>query len=225
VIKLGQLYGLSETEITQLCEMARDNRTDVRYVRYEPWVPEPYLRLARYEGEAKIIRSSQPGVVPGLCQTRNYAASMIRSSPVAYDDETADALIEFRMERQRRLEDPDFIRMEVVIGEPVLHWQYGGPQVLNEQLKHLWEMADRENVTLRVVPFSNAIVLLPLEVFQFDEAEIAAVAFSETMWTNVLHDGPQDTRRALRMFDRHLSMALTPDETKSLIGERIRGTQ
>lgn len=225
VIKLGQFYKLPENEIAQLCEMARDTRTDAWEERYEPWVPEPYLRLARYERQAKIVRSSQAGVVPGLCQTRAYAAAVIQSSPVAYDDETAEALIEFRMQRQGRLEEPDFLQLAVVIAEPVLYWQYGGPQVLHEQLEHLRELADRPNVDLYVVPFSTAVVMLPLEIFQFDDSEVAAVAFSETMWTNVLHEGPQDTRRANRMFQRHVSRALPSDQAKSLIEERIRGTQ
>jgi hypothetical protein len=78
-------------------------------------------------------------------------------------------------------------------------------------------MGERDNISIQVVPFTNAITMLPVQVFQFTGSESASVAFSETHWTNELHEGPQDARRAHRMFERHASRALSPDETSKLI--------
>lgn len=221
VIKLGQLYELGEAEIDRLCEMARDSRTDMWWQRFEPWLPESYYKLIGYENEAVSLRSSQPSVVPGLLQTRDYATALIANSPIMYDEDTADALIDVRMQRQRRIDETEPLKLDVVIAESVLYWEYGGPDVLKAQLTHLREQAERPHVTIRVVPYTNAIILLPLEIYQFKGSEFAAVAFSETLWTNALHEGPQETKRALRMFERHAAMALSPDDSQRLIEQRI----
>lgn len=221
VIKLGKLYGLPDSEIEQLCEMARDSRTNRWWKRYEEHLSETYYMLIGYENDALRVRSSQPHVVPGLLQTREYAAAVI-AEPVTYDDEKTHALIEVRMLRQRRLTDPEPLKLEVVIAESVLHWQFGGPEVLHAQLLHLREMAERDNVSVQVVPFTSAITMLPVQVFQFTDSDGASVAFSETHWTNELHEGPQDARRAHRMFERHASRALSPEETSKLIEAQAR---
>ncbi len=216
VIKLGKLYGLGDAEIERLCEQARDSRTDRWWKRYEEHLSETYFTLIGYENDAIRVRTSQPHVLPGLLQTREYAAAVI-AEPVSYDDEKTEALIEVRMLRQRRLSDPEPLRLEAVIAESVLRWQFGGPDVLHDQLMHLREMGERENITIQVVPFTNAITMLPYQVFQFTDSEAASVAFSETHWTNEMHEGPQDARRAHKMFDRHASRALSPEETGKLI--------
>lgn len=222
VMRLGQLYELPEERVEELRALAVDSRADTWYLRYTPWMKEPYVQLVGYEAEAIAVRSCQPSVVPGLLQTPDYArAVIVAGNPVANDEDTVDALLDVRLHRQRRLEEPDNLQLHVVIGQSVLHWQHGGPRVWREQLKYLREMADRPNITIQVVPYTNAVILLPLEVFQFEGGESAAVAFSETLWTNVLHEGPQEARRAQRMFDRYVSMALPAEDSKTLMEQVI----
>lgn len=106
----------------------------------------------------------------------------------------------------------------------MLHWAFGGTAILHKQLRHVREMADRPNVTVRVVPYTNAIVLLPLELYEFGEDGLS-IAFSETLWHNVVHEGPLETKRASRMLDRVAAMALSPDETNLMIEQRIGDTE
>jgi transcriptional regulator with XRE-family HTH domain len=221
VMKLAGLYELSE-EVSRLCAMARASRTDFWWQRFEPWVSESYYTLIGYENDATRLRSNQSTVVPGLLQIREYASALIANSPMSYDPDTADALIEVRMLRQRRLREPEPLRLDALVAESVLHWEFGGREVLHAQLRHLRDMSERANVTIRVVPFSTAQIVLPLELYEFGENIEDSVAFSETPWTNTIHDGPLEARRAHRMVDRMEATALSPRDSNTFIEQRIR---
>lgn len=224
VIKLARLYGVADSEVSRLCNMARESRTDIWWDRFAPWLPEPYYNLIGYENDATRLRCMQSTVFPGLLQARDYAASLINNSPSAFDADKADALIEVRSLRQRRLAEPEPLELDAIIAEPVLRWAFGGPAVLHRQLQHVREMADRPNVTVRVVPYANAIVMLPLELYEFGEDGLS-IAFSETLWHNIVHEGPLETKRASRMLDHVATVALSPGETNLMIEQRIRETE
>jgi transcriptional regulator with XRE-family HTH domain len=224
VIKLARLYGVPDGEVGRLCDMARESRTDIWWDRFAPWLPEPYYNLIGYENDATKLRCMQATVIPGLLQARGYATSVINTSPSVFDADKADALIEVRALRQRRLTEPEPLELDAIIAEPVLHWAFGGGAVLHEQLKHLRELSDRSNVTVRVVPYTSAIVMLPLELYEFGQ-DGPSIAFSETLWHNVVHEGELETKRATRMLDHVASMALSPDMTNQKIEQRIRETK
>jgi transcriptional regulator with XRE-family HTH domain len=222
VSKLADLYELPADLAARMCTMARDSRTDFWWQRFEPWVSESYYTLIGYENDATRLRSNQSTVVPGLLQIRDYTSALIANSPMIYDPDTADALIEVRMLRQRRLREPVPLQLDALIAESVLHWEFGGREVLHAQLRHLREMTERPNVTIRVVPFTAAQIVLPLELYEFGANLEDSVAFSETPWTNTIHDGPLEARRAHRVIDRMESLALPPEDSTMFIEQRIR---
>jgi transcriptional regulator with XRE-family HTH domain len=222
VSRLAGLYDLPDDLSARLNAMARDSRTDFWWQRFEPWVSESYYTLIGYENDATRLRSNQSTVVPGLLQIRDYTSAIIAGSLMTYDPDTADALVEVRMLRQRRLNEPVPLQLDALIAESVFHWEFGGGEVLNAQLRYLREAVEQPNVTIRVIPFTAAQIVLPLELYEFGDNIEDSVAFSETPWTNTIHDGPLEARRAHRMIDRMESSALSPEDSIMIIERRIR---
>lgn len=123
-------------------------------------VLEPgYRALITAEAEAVGLQSFEPNVVPGLLQTEDYIrASTYRAAQLTMDTDTAEKLVELRLERQwRLLERADPLQMEVIIDESVLHRQLGGVEVLREQLLHLAKLARLPHITIRVIPLTRPI--------------------------------------------------------------------
>jgi Domain of unknown function (DUF5753) len=96
--------------------------------------------------------------IKGIFQCRRYAEATI-SAYVDGGGLSADQvgeLADLRMRRQVALDCAE-PRLEVVaiINQGVLYQQVGGPAVAAEQLGHLLTLADRDNVTIRVLPFGT----------------------------------------------------------------------
>jgi len=73
-----------------------------------------------------------------------------------------------------------------------------------------------------VVPFATAIALLPLELYDFEEADMPSVAFSESLWGNVSFSGDAQVKRSRRVIDRATQLALSASESLKLIEQAIR---
>lgn len=224
---LAELYRMSPAETEQLCAMAGENLTDVWWRRYERWLSASFVDFLGYENEASAIWTVQTTFVPGLLQTPDYIRHLVTGGP-GQDSDRADSETEVRLKRQQRLDEPESLQVYALLGEPVLHWQFGGRTVLHDQLNHLRMLADRPNVSIRVIPYDRATAIYPLDFFEYgDQGD--AVAFSETQWGTPVHESPLEIRQARRELDRLQSAALSEDETIGLIEQRIRecsdGTQ
>lgn len=110
-------------------------------------VPRPehgwWSNYEALEQSAISIRTWEPMVVPGLLQTRAYAAALLGS----------DDLAARRLDRQRMVTRPDDpISLVSILDEATLHRPLGNPGVLAGQLDHLATVAQRANVTVHVLP-------------------------------------------------------------------------
>ena len=101
------------------------------------------------ESTARTLRNFQPGIVPGLLQTAEYAAASW-ASPT---DDTADigAAVAARLARQQSLHDPDR-RFEFLMTEAALRFRPGPREVLTAQLDHLAAVVTLEKITFGVIP-------------------------------------------------------------------------
>ncbi|MGC4808319.1 helix-turn-helix domain-containing protein [Micromonospora sp. DT233] len=106
------------------------------------------------ESRAVEIKSFQASVVPGLLQTRAYAEALIRAWDDAATDEEVARYVEVRMQRQRRLEEPEPVRFSTVIDEGALRRLVGGTEVMRAQLTHLRTVAGWPNVEVMILPVS-----------------------------------------------------------------------
>jgi transcriptional regulator with XRE-family HTH domain len=220
VRRLGELYEVGEPDVDRLCEMARDSIADAWWKRYERWLTPTFAEFLAYEADAARAWSVQTMFVPGLLQTSEYIKALLSIGPVR-DPDRNDADFEVRLRRQRRLEDPDPIELRTLIAESVLHWRFGGSEVMRRQLAHLCTVAGRENVSVRVIPFSHPIPIYPVDLFE-SGGDGPAVVFSETQWGTPFTEDPIEIRQSRREIERLEQAALSEADSLQVIRQRIR---
>ena len=95
-----------------------------------------------------------------------------------------DALVTLRMKRQELLEQggppPWFF---FIMDEGVVRRLVGGHDVMHGQIRHLIELADKDNVTLEIVPYSAGInrgMQGPFIALEFPDAEEEDVLYLES---------------------------------------------
>ncbi|MFB7724674.1 DUF5753 domain-containing protein [Nocardia sp. NPDC056100] len=116
--------------------------------QYEAHFPH-YLRL---ESAADRVTTHQLVMVPGLLQTPDYRRSVIRIDEPELSAVDLERRIELTTRRQARLDQPNF-QLTVLLSEAVLRHQPAPPEVMAAQLSWLATSGERENFSIRVVPF------------------------------------------------------------------------
>lgn len=116
--------------------------------QYEAHFPH-YLRL---ESAADRVTTHQLVMVPGLLQTPDYRRSVIRIDEPDLSAVDLERRIELTARRQARLDQPNF-QLTVLLSEAVLRHQPAPPEVMAAQLSWLATSGERENFSIRVVPF------------------------------------------------------------------------
>lgn len=101
-----------------------------------------FVNFPQVEATATLIRVYETHIVNGLFQTEDYASAILRDP---------DA-VTVRMNRQKQVMSDPAPKIFVVLEETVLHRQVGAVPVMREQLEHLLELSQRENVRLQVLP-------------------------------------------------------------------------
>ncbi|MFC0862874.1 helix-turn-helix domain-containing protein [Sphaerimonospora cavernae] len=112
-------------------------------VWFRSWVEE-------IEPTARILRSWDPLLIPGLLQTEAYARHLFSRGPQITCDEV-EQRVEARMQRQRILDRENPPMCLVLIDEGVLRRQIGDSELMRKQLGHLLESAHRPTVSVQVV--------------------------------------------------------------------------
>jgi Domain of unknown function (DUF5753) len=97
-----------------------------------------YLEYVELEQAAAVTLNFEPLLVPGLLQTAAYARAVTRRLGWDASDDQVNALVEFRLDRQKRLLDaPEPPKLSFVLDESVIHLRVGGAEVMEEQVRHL----------------------------------------------------------------------------------------
>lgn len=115
--------------------------------------PASFRPFAAYEEVATSLRTFQHALVPGLLQTPDYARAVLATLPNTTEDEL-DQLVTARLARQVILDREHPPLLWAVIDEAALHRPVGDAKIMNGQLRHLVDMADRPNITIQVIPHS-----------------------------------------------------------------------
>ncbi|MBK3545857.1 helix-turn-helix transcriptional regulator [Streptomyces sp. MBT60] len=164
----------AEDEAADLIASARQAQqmyTEWRRVQGRGLKGVQQARTPLYE-RTKTMRVYSSGVIPGMLQTRAYAAALL--SEISRFNRTPDdssAAADARVERSRVIRRAGR-RFPILIEESVLRRQVGATETMAEQLGYLLQVAALPTVTLGIVP-SRAAAMWPLETFTiFDEEQV-----------------------------------------------------
>jgi transcriptional regulator with XRE-family HTH domain len=185
---------------------------------YSKVAPKELLKLIDYESAAASVRQFETMYVPGILQTRDYARTVLQNF---YADESAKEMANLRTRREVQLTREDAPQFTFLLDEPVIQRLAGGPSVMRQQLQRLVDVAERSNVTIRVVPFSAGLHpgSGPFEIIQFADAADEYAVFIETARGDFISDKPEDTQKYLKAFDRIMQISLRPEDSVARIHE------
>jgi hypothetical protein len=149
-----RIYGVSEELTTALVGLAKETKSKGWWHAFGDVIPSYFDVYVGLEGAASQICWYESELVPGLLQTAEYAAALIRTAVPHLDADEVDRRVAFRMSRQtlltRPVAAPD---LTVVLNEAVIRRPVGGAQVMVGQLTRLIDVGELPNVSVRVLPF------------------------------------------------------------------------
>lgn len=116
-------------------------------------VPDWLSTYLAMEQSARRMYAHEDEVVFGLLQTPAYTEAIARAVGVAgVSDDYVAQNIDQRRYRQKRVTGGE-LALDVIQAETVLHVRLGGPAVMAEQLHAMADLAELDNVTVRILDF------------------------------------------------------------------------
>lgn len=222
---LAAEYGVAgETLSDALADMAGE-RFRGWWEQYRGLIPEGFLDLAELEQHATFMRAVEITQIPGILQTEEHARAVFEQGmPPGHGPSDLAARVGHRMARRSRLEEDSATPYEAVIHEAALRIRAADRKLASRQLAALVEASERENITLRVIPFDTdgfatagySMLYVGGPVPQLDTVQLDAVH------SGVLIDDEAQLKRHRDLYDRVCSHSLEPDESRVFM-HRIAG--
>lgn len=225
-VKERSVSAAARTRLIALAHNGREEEwfTSFRDVLNSDMTRDDVERYVAYEDGAEEIRSFEPDLVPGLLQTRGYAAAVVGQYFPDRKEAERTRLVDFRMARQKVLERGDGApTFKVVIGELVVRRELAPPAAMMEQRERLLECARGAvaNVELRVAPASLGIPAAvggPFVVMSLPAGEPDLV-YLESREGALYRQDAVTRARYTGYFDDLLEAALEPEESVDMIKE------
>lgn len=222
VEKLLQVYEVPQAECLAFLALVEEAGNPGWWHRFRDVLPSWFSLYVSLEEAASVIRAYEPHVVPGLLQTAEYAAALLRVGFPGAPEEEIACRVALRMKRQELLNRPTPPRLWAVIEETVLRRPVGGAEVMRAQLDRLAETAALPHVTLQILPFSRGPhpgMFGPCQLFRFDIPELPDVVYTESLTGAVYHDERPDTVAYLEALDRMGAQAAPLRDTERILGD------
>ncbi|MGQ4616915.1 Scr1 family TA system antitoxin-like transcriptional regulator [Nocardia sp. R7R-8] len=191
---------------------------------YSGLFDDELMRFYGLEDGAQSIRSWVCAVIPGLLQTEDYIRGLMSAITATGRPTEAELRVQARLRRQRRLEEPGFLQLSIVIGQAALMQQVGGPAVQRAQLLHLRQLADKyaKTLDLRVIPFDAegsiaAMNTATFHLLDFASPRLSTVGWLETALYGEVVEDSKGVGELQFLYNRVHSAALNRQESLRLI--------
>ncbi|WP_156754848.1 helix-turn-helix domain-containing protein [Actinokineospora pegani] len=217
VAALLGFYEVSAKKRTELLDLLKRGDQKGWWER-QANLPSIWRAVIDFENKATRIQNYEPLIVPGLLQTDEYAAALLRGTEPTLSGAELDNLVATRMARHSLLIGHRAPQYVACIHESALRIPVGGPSVMVRQLRRLIDLGERANITIRVVPASSGAhsgLRGPFMILEF--AEEPSLVYIENQDTGLFLEEEADLagyRLALRNI---LSEAVAPDATEAAL--------
>lgn len=183
---------------------------------YRSAVRPSLLDLAELESGAGRLLCYEPMFIPGLVQTREYAAAIHHEGYTRETRRQRDLAVDFRLRRQQVLNGNGAPRTHLVVHEAALHVSLGRRSVMRDQLIRLIEVSRLPHVTVQVLPFAGPVPFgTSFTVVEPEVEELGTVVVSHV--ENSLYLGDSDAlARYHATFARLSEVALPPVDAAAL---------
>ncbi|KZM72646.1 helix-turn-helix domain-containing protein [Nocardia terpenica] len=232
VRELCEIYGVDEAKTAVLVKIAKGMPAKTWYHTYGDVIPADFNLYVGLEAGAQELTIYQSILVPGLLQTEEYARALDRVYFHNDSDELIERRVQLRIRRQRiitRQRKP--VKLNVVIQEAALRTVVGSRRVMAALLRHLADMSTRENVDLRVLPFSagcpGGIVLPPFVILDFGldkQGNVAepTIVFAESLTGGTYFEGRAEVEAYYEAFKKAHDASLNPSTSREKLRDIAR---
>ena len=190
-------------------------------------IPEWFQLYVELEPAASHLREYHTELITGVLQTREYATAVVRAD-VEGDVSTTDATIAERVEiRLRRAdlltrETPAPPRFDIVLNESVIRRPVGGRAAMAAQLRHIVELMELPNLSVRILPFSagmhpGALAAGSFVVMDFPADAEPTNVYSEGLTGAAYLDNENEVTRYEWAFEGLTALSLDPVGSRALL--------
>lgn len=163
--------------------------------------------------QSKVMRVYQPTLIPGLLQTAEYAAAILRRSIKFHQiPDDLDEGVAMRLDRQQILYRGDR-RFHILMGEPALYNNVGGPSVMAGQLDRLLAAMGLPRVNFGIVPLNAELPMQLTNFVMFDERRVTVEAITAELTITQ----PREIKVYHRTFDILAGQSVTGEKARELI--------
>ncbi|MFR9724441.1 helix-turn-helix domain-containing protein [Streptomyces sp. MS19] len=225
---LCEMYGASPDMTEALKGLARETKARGWWHAYSDALPDGFDLYAGLEEAASELLWYEDKLIPGLLQTPDYTADIIRAHRPDLSEAAVDRRTQLRMDRQAILRRPvGAPELRVVLSEGVLRQLVGTPRLMAGQLAHLAYVAANANIRLRVVPFgvcNPGGLAGTFTILRFPEGRMAELptVYVEGFTGGLFLDKPEEIEQYDTVFQKVWGAALDDQESISLIAELAR---
>ncbi|MFD7509974.1 helix-turn-helix domain-containing protein [Streptomyces sp. NPDC059853] len=224
--RMLKVYGVEEPKRTEILTTIRTGKSIDRSwwqePKYRSLITGGFGRIFPLEDAADTLWVHSGTYVPGLLQTKGYIEALAAFGQKDESRQHRELFVETRLRRQQILTRSQPVTLQALFLESALRPVVGGPDTMRGQLQHLRKMAERPNVSLRVIPFSagaGATAGAPFNVFRFPGTHNKIVAIHEMPRGDGEVADPAEVRRMRRRFSDLAEVALSTAETVELMEE------
>jgi transcriptional regulator with XRE-family HTH domain len=220
VKELLRTYGVSDTEIEDFLSLAREANQPGWWHKFRDVLPEWFSAYVSLESEAQVIRLYEPQYVPGLLQTHDYAAALLRVGFPNASPEDVDRRVALRLRRQDLLVKPEAPAIWAILDETVLRRPVGGPEVMRAQIDRLVEATERPKIRIQIMRFAagpHPGAYGPFHYFRFGFSELPDIVYTEGLAGAQYVDQPAEVVTYLEVLDRMSVQAEPVARTRDIL--------
>ncbi|MEU0541135.1 DUF5753 domain-containing protein [Nocardia sp. NPDC005978] len=196
---------------------------------WEPYgdqVAPQYPRYLRLEGASNRITTHQLVLVPGLLQTAEYRRAIAKIETPDISAVDAERRIELNTRRQAVLDNRE-VRFAALVSEAVFRHRPGGATVMAAQLRAIGESSERDNVSVRVIPFAAGshpgLTIQSFTLLQFPSG-LSGLVTPPVVYLNgamgaLYHEQPDVIAEYREAIMGLRAVALSEDDTRNLLSQ------
>ncbi len=208
------LYRVPVKKRQELIELVRNGHDPNWWHIHNADLHTSWKDVIGFESDAATIINFETMVVPGLLQTPEYTAAMLRGTDDSRTDGVVAAMAETRMGRHVLLSKRNAPALVAIIDESILLRPVGGAGVMARQLRHLAERAKRPNITVRIVPLAaGATPALEGPTVLYELRDGQSLVYLESRGSSGFLSEEQAVRRARVGLRKLCAISLAPAES------------
>ncbi|MDS1269364.1 helix-turn-helix transcriptional regulator [Lipingzhangella sp. LS1_29] len=210
-------YRVGPAQREALITLAREARQRSWWSAYSDVLSNAYVGL---EAEASSVWLWCPQLVPELLQVDDYAHAVLKVTHPTAGVEEQRRRIEALGLRRQNLERTPALSVDAIVDESVLCRVVDSARTRQRQLEHLLSCGNRDNVRLRVLPFTvgaHAGIDGACTILSFDNERDPDVVYVSSGETEVFLENGDEVARHRRRMAAVAATALEESETRALI--------